>query len=553
MKHRLEYPVAIPEIFDRQALISSDTETSASTAIRALEAMDVDTVFGIPGVHTLALYDALTESTSIRHILTRHEQGAGFMADGYARATGKPGVALVITGPGVTNIATAVGQAYTDSSPVVVLSTNVEREYLDGMRGSLHDLKDQPALMATVTKWNARVTQPTEVAPTIIEALLRVQKGRELPVHVEIAKDVLDEEITSVNYDIFEQETDDFDLSLISEAVDVLRGAKRPVIYAGGGVIAAGASAELRVLAETLHAPVITSIQGKGSFDEMHPLSLGALWSAGNPIDDLVRKSDCLIVIGSKLGVQSTEHFRFPIPRHHIRVDIDEEELVRNATPTIAIHADAKHALRALTEDLARGASEWSEREMLDARATTEANAFGASRVEWLRAIRKGIPADGVIAWDMTMMSYVACGLFPVSEPRTWLFPHGYGTLGFALPAAIGAKIGRPEAAVACVVGDGGFQFTMQEVATAVQYRLGLPIIIFNDSTYSAVKDEQNRERNGNFIAVDLVNPDFVKLADAYGITGVRVTTPERLEREIAAALERDEPTILDVPIPGWV
>jgi acetolactate synthase-1/2/3 large subunit len=150
-------------------------------------------------------------------------------------------------------------------------------------------------------------------------------------------------------------------------------------------------------------------------------------------------------------------------------------------------------------------------------------------------------------------MSYVACGLFPVSQPRTWLFPHGFGTLGFALPAAIGAKVGRPEAAVACVVGDGGFQFTMQEIATAVQYRLGVPIIVFNDSTYSAVKDEQNRERDGNFIAVDLVNPDFVKLADAYGIPGVRATSPEMLEQEIASALERDLPTILDVPTPGWV
>jgi acetolactate synthase-1/2/3 large subunit len=545
--------VVTTDVNDLDVTAPARTKRAADAAIRALEAMGVETIFGIPGVHTLAFYDALHASDAIRHILTRHEQGAGFMADGYARATGRPGVALVITGPGVTNIATAVGQAYTDSSPVVVLSTNVEREYLDGMRGSLHDLKDQPALMATVTKWNARVTHPVEVAPTIIEAMLRAQKGRSQPVHVEIARDVLDEETESVDYEIYDQDDHEFDLSLAQDVVRVLRHAKRPVIYAGGGVIASGVTDELRTLAETLNAPVVNSIQGKGSFDETHPLSLGALWFPGNSIDDLLRTADCLIVIGSKLGVQSTEHFRFPIPENHIRIDIDEEELVRNATPSIAIHADAGVALRALLDGLEPGDSEWTEAEIREARTRTEATAFGADRVAWLQAIRSAIPSDGVIAWDMTMMSYVACGLFPVSQPRTWLFPHGFGTLGFALPAAIGAKVGRPEAAVACVVGDGGFQFTMQEIATAVQYRLGVPIIVFNDSTYSAVKDEQNRERDGNFIAVDLVNPDFVKLADAYGIPGVRVTSPEMLEQEIASALERDLPTILDVPIPGWV
>jgi acetolactate synthase-1/2/3 large subunit len=545
--------VVTTEVNDLDVAASTGSESAAVAAIRALETMDVETIFGIPGVHTLALYDALHSASSIRHIMTRHEQGAGFMADGYARATGRPGVALVITGPGITNIATAIGQAYTDSSPVVVLSTNVERAYLDGMRGSLHDLKDQPALMATVTNWNARVTRPDEVAPTIIEAMLRVQKGRTLPVHVEIARDVLDERIESVDYEIYEQEGPGFDLSVVQDAARVLRRAKRPVIYAGGGVIASGSTAELRMLAETLQAPVVNSIQGKGSFDEMHPLSLGALWYPGNPVDDLVRASDCLIVIGSKLGVQSTEHFRFPIPEDHIRIDIDDEELVRNAKPSIGIHANASIALRSLLDSLERGASEWTETEIGEARARTEATAFGADRVAWLQAIRKAIPSDGVVAWDMTMMSYVACGLFPVSQPRTWLFPHGFGTLGFALPAAIGAKLGRPDAAVACVVGDGGFQFTMQEIATAVQYQLGLPIIVFNDSTYSAVKEEQNRERDGNFIAVDLVNPDFVKLADAYGIPGVRVTSPEMLEQELALALERDLPTILDVPIPGWV
>ncbi|MEJ7837521.1 MAG: thiamine pyrophosphate-binding protein [Thermomicrobiales bacterium] len=530
----------------------SSKENAAEAAIHALEEMDVDTVFGIPGVHTLALYDALRSSVSIRHILARHEQGAGFMADGYARATGKPGVALVITGPGVTNISTAVGQAYTDSSPMLVLSTNVERKYLDGMRGSLHDLKDQPRLMSTLTKWNTRVTSPEQVGPTLIESLLHASKGRPGPVHVEIPKDILDESIDAVTFDIYEVDPAELDTESVNLAIEALRNARRPVVYAGGGVIAAGAHLELMELAERLNAPVVTSIQGKGSLPETHPQSLGALWSPGNPIDHLVRNADCMIVVGSKLGVQSTEHFTFPFPDTLIRIDIDPNEMIRNVQPSIEIHCDARAALLALESGIDRIASEWSIAEIQLARSSAENDAFGADRVAWLEAIRCAMPDDGIVAWDMTMMSYVACGLYKVTQPRTWLFPHGFGTLGFALPAAIGAKLGKPDTAVACVVGDGGFQFTMQEVATAVQYRIGLPIVIFNDSAYSAVKDEQARTREGNFIAVDLVNPDYVKLADAYGIAGIRATSPEILEREIEAALNRDLPTIIDVPIAGW-
>lgn len=529
------------------------SENAAEAAIHALEEMDVDTVFGIPGVHTLALYHALRGSDTIRHILARHEQGAGFMADGYARVTGKPGVALVITGPGVTNVSTAVGQAYTDSSPMLVLSTNVEREYLDGMRGSLHDLKDQPRLMSTLTKWNTRVTSPDQVGPTLIDSLLHASKGRPGPVHVEIPKDILDESIDVVSYEIYEEDPEALDTARIEAAIEALRQCRRPVIYAGGGVIAAGAHHQLRALAEQLGAPVVTSIQGKGSLPETHPLSLGALWSPGNPIDQLVRTSDCMLVIGSKLGVQSTEHFTFPFPEILIRIDIDPEEMNRNARPSIEIHGDASAALRALEAGIDRSASEWSIGEIQQARSAAEVVAFGADRVSWLEAIRDAVPDDGIVAWDMTMMSYVACGLYKVTRPRTWLFPHGFGTLGFALPAAIGAKLGKPDTAVVCVVGDGGFQFTMQEVATAVQYRIGLPIVIFNDSTYSAVKDEQARTREGNFIAVDLVNPDFVTFADAYGIPGIRASSPDMLKLEIEAALDRDLPTIIDVPITGWV
>jgi acetolactate synthase-1/2/3 large subunit len=535
---------------------TSAAATGAQLVIESLENHGVDTVFGIPGVHTLALYDALRDS-SIRHVLARHEQGVGFMADGYARATGKPGVAVVITGPGVTNIATAVGEAYTDSSPLLVISSNVERPYLDDMRGNLHDLKDQLAVMKAVTKWNARVTDANEVTCTMAEAFDRLESGRPLPVHVEVPLDVLDQKADGVPGTrdplIVVPEPD---ASKIDKAAALLASARRPLIYAGGGAISSGAAPFIRELAERLKAPVLTSIMGKGAIPEDHPLSLGALWSAGNIVDDYLKQADVVIVIGSKLGAQATDMFQMTLPENLIRVDIDPREMNLNAQPSTPLLGDAalvsERLVAALSDSVELSGVDQTD-EAKSVRNAAESNAWFAERRDYIDALRRSIPRDGILSTDMTMMSYVACGLYSVYEPRTFFFPSGFGTLGFALPAAIGAKIGRPEAAVVAVVGDGGFQYTMGDLGCAVQERLGLPIVIFNDSTYSAVKHAQKEERDGRYLAVDLVNPDYVKLADAYGIPGVRANSPAELERELGLAFARALPTIIDVPIAPWV
>lgn len=531
--------------------------TGAQAAIAQLEACGITTVFGIPGVHTLALYDALHDST-LTHILARHEQGAGFMADGFARATGEPAVALVITGPGVTNVATPIGQAYTDSSPVFVLSSNVQRDHLDMMRGNLHDLKDQRAIMRAVTKWNDRAIEPEDVPLKVAEAYAEMMHGRRMPVHLEIPIDVLDMPAVSpcIEMTASSSESPPADLAeQIAAAAEVLTCARKPLVYCGGGATSSAAGDSILSIAERLGAPIVTSIQGKGSVPDGHPLLCSALWTQGNGIDELAKEADALLVIGSRLGVQATELFNFPIPDTLIRIDIDPEEMTRNASPTVGIIGDAAIASAELSSALTRhdNASTWSQEEIDRARVAARETALGIDRVEWLDAIRAAIPDDGCVAWDMTMMSYVACYHFPVYEPRTFLFPTGFGTLGFALPAAIGAKVGLKDRAVAAVVGDGGYQFTMQELATAIQFRLGIPVIIFNDSTYSAVKDEQKQSRGARYSAVDLVNPDFVKLADAYGVPGVRVSSPDDLREAITGALTRDVPTIIDVPIAGWV
>jgi thiamine pyrophosphate-dependent acetolactate synthase large subunit-like protein len=520
-------------------------------AVRALEVNSVDTVFGIPGVHTLEIYDALVDS-SITHILARHEQGAGFMADGYARASGRPGVAIIITGPGITNVATPVGEAFTDSVPVFVLSSNVERAWAGEMLGHLHDLKDQLGVMAAVTKWNDRAMDVASIPAMINRAFFEMQSGRPRPAHVEVPIDVL-AEFGEVNVGpAIVPEAPEPSTSEVDRAVAEIDRAERIIIYAGGGAVSSGAGHAIDDLALRLGAPVVTSIMGKGSVSDRHPMALGHIWSEGNQVDQALRNADLAIVFGSKLGAQDTHYQAMPLPDRLIRVEIDRGEINRNYSPTLPILADARHAAEAFVTALRdRGIEKagWSADDVRRIRDGALATAWGKEQRPYVDALRDAIPDDGILITDMTMMSYVCCSLYPVYEPRTFFFPSGYGTLGYSLPAALGAKVAAPDRTVVAIIGDGGFQYTMQEVATAVQFELGVPIVIFNDSTYTAVKEAQAREHDRRYIAVDLVNPDFLKLAEAYGIPGVRAETPEALTLAIREASRRDLPTIIDTPI----
>lgn len=539
------------------------TETSkrirgGGAVFEALVANGVDTIFGIPGVHTLDIYDALLDSPEMHHILARHEQGAGYMADGYARATGKPGVALIVTGPGLTNISTAVGQAYADSAPVFVIATNQERRHLDLMVGNLHEMTDQLGFMKPITKWSRRVMEADDLPEMVAQALEALEAGRPRPVHIEIPIDLLAQEIEFPEIRLARHTPAPADAQLIARAAELIAGAQRVMIFAGGGAATDVAAPLVAELAGALGAPVITSVTGKGAIATDHPYSVGAFgyrWTADNPAADVMRASEVAIVVGSGLGVRTTLEGTMPLPAKLIHIDIDPAEVNGGLyEKTVGIVADAATALKQLLDAVITGpgpAARWTGQEVADIRnrLAQPADERAAGFLPYLAALRAGMERDAILVNDMTMMAYEGVRYFPVFEPRTYMFPRGFGTLGSAMPTALGAKIGRPDRQVVSIAGDGGFQFTMEEMGVAVHHGIPVQMVVFNDGTHSAVKAAQKRSYPGRFVAVDLVNPDYVKIAEAYGIEGVRADSPEQLTEALVRTRSKDEPTLIDVPI----
>jgi thiamine pyrophosphate-dependent acetolactate synthase large subunit-like protein len=533
------------------------TVRGGTALVKSLEANGVRTVFGIPGVHTLDAYDALIDSDYVDTILPRHEQGAGFMADGYYRASGKPGVALIVTGPGVTNVATAVGEAYADSSKVLIIATNLEREYLDSLEGNLHEIRDQMGIMEPITKWSKRVMSAQEIPGSIAEALHQLDVGRPRPVYLEIPLDVLAEECEIEDLPVAQPHIDEPDPAQVNAAAEKIRAGGKLLVFAGGGTVSEEASEALTEFAELTGAVVFTSLMGKGSIAEDHPRALGSFgyrWSADSPIVPFMAGSDTCLAIGTGLGLRTTASGTMPLPNSLIHVDLDANEFNKRYQADVAIQANAAATLRALIDNIKQFGGpkdQWTVEEIASGRDANFAPADerAARYVPYLHALRTAIPRDGVVVNDMTMMSYEAARYFPVYEPHTYTFPRGFGTLGSSLPTAIGAKVARPDRQVVSINGDGGVQFTLTELGAAVHHKIPVAFVIFNDSTHTAVKAAQQRTYPGRFIDVDLVNPDYVKIAEAYGIQGMRAESPEQLTSMLKDAMRGNEPVIIDVPI----
>ena len=529
----------------------SATMTGAEAAIALLEHAGIEVVFGIPGKYNMPLYDAVRRSGSLRAFSVRHEQGAAFAADGYARATGRPAALLLLPGCGVTNAMTALGEAYWDSSPVLVIATEVSSEYIGAGHGLLHELPGQFEVLDTVTKFSERVTDPASLPGAFSRAFGALFGGRPRPVQVEVPLDVQTEPVKLDTLPDLAGRSVVPSGAEISRAARLLGRAERPLLYAGGGVVSGEAGRELVELAELLQAPVITTGMGAGSIPGDHPLSCGVAWEAATDMRPLIRTSDAFLAVGTRFNEGMTYGWEMPVPATSIRIDIDPGEHARTPVPvSLSLLGDARSTLRALLDALApmerrvRPAPEMAVR--MDHLRRDHRRKLGRT-APWMDALRSAMPRETIVAADMSLFWADMIGCFPFYEPRTSLFPWGYGTLGFGVPAAIGAKLGCPDRPVAAVVGDGAMLFTGAELATAVQYHLNIPFVVANNNSYGMIRMQQE-ERFGARVGVDLVNPDFVAYARSFGALGDRVDTPDGLGISLQKALAAELPTVIEVP-----
>ena len=517
--------------------------STGEALVGLLEAYGVDTIFGIPGVHNIEMYRALPRS-KIKHVLVRHEQGAGFMADGYARATGRPGVCFTITGPGLLNILTPMAQAWSDSSNVLVISSALDMVDSAQGRGRLHEMIDQRAAAASVTALNMRAYTPKDVRDGLARAFAHFASQRPRPAYLEIPLDMLkvpagDGWTARPRPRRALPQPDQ-----IEAAVQRLNAAKRPIIILGGGALDAGAAAI--AIAEKLNAPILTTTAGKGAIPEDHLLCMGyRLGFAAAP--GFIRSSDAILCAGSQLS-ETDFWAEVVIDKNLIRIDLDADSLARPHTAEIAIQADAKASLEAIAEGLARhdGGKRAFSKNPKDDVDWVVSGANRAVIIKVLKVIREALPRDTIVCSDMTQIAYVANHEFPVFEPHTWLHPVGFGTLGFALPAGIGAKFGQPDKPVAVLIGDYGLQYTLNEIGTAVEHRLPLVILLWNNEQLGAIHD--NMVQHGiQPNAVHLRNPDFQALARAYGAHAERPANLKALSTAIASALAAEGPTLIEM------
>ena len=535
----------------------AERRTGGQAVVAALKAHGVDTVFGIPGAHTLAIYDALRDESGIRNVVVRQEGGAGYMADGYARARGKPGVVLTVTGPGATNALTAVGGAYSDSSPLLVISSQIPREHLGKGQGFLHEMRDQRSAFAAVTDWTARVEHAEEIGPTINAAMAHFAQGRPTPAYIEIPLDILDEEVDGPESiaPMPTQPRPIADPEALGRAAAMLLAAERPVIYAGWGVISADASEPLIRLAEHLGAPVATSIKAKGAIPDQHPLCLGCAWAAEVRESPALTEADMMLAIGTRFTLRTAAWGRVPIPPTLIQIDADETALGRTVPVDLGLVGDAKDLLERLLALVTAGTQAHRRdprtlagyREAIRARIDSAVAERSPLAHEVLLALRQVMPANAIVTGDNCLFCFWAGRYLPIEQPRGWQFPMQFCTLGFALPAAIGAKMACPERPVVALCGDGGFMFTCQELMTAVSLGLNLPVVVFNDAAYGSVRENQTKRYGGRHTAVGLDTPDFPALARAYHAHGVRVERPSDLVGALTDAWAADRPTLIEL------
>jgi acetolactate synthase-1/2/3 large subunit len=505
-------------------------------------------VFGMPGSHSTTIYDAIGRQGTIATILVRNEQAGAFAADGYARATGRPGVVCTTAGPGATNALTGLAEAWADSVPLLLISGQVNADRMHQECGAYHEI-DLDALVRPITKWSATARSAAEVPALVDRAFEALTSGRPRPAALILPQDLMRQETAAPIAAPAETRRKAPTLlpaearAAITEGAALLARAERPIVLAGGGALWGNAADQVRAVAERLGAPVITSLNGKGLLDERDPLSLGHARSARARV--VLPHADAMLAVGCRFTEVMTDWRRMPVPRALVQIDLDPEQIGMNHPVAVGIVADAREALAELLRALPTG----SDRPERWGTLWEDARRARPERPEWLiETLRDSLPDDAPLFTDACEIGYRLHADYPAHGPRQFFYPSNYIALGWGFPAAIGASVARPEVPVVSVSGDGGFVMTAQELATAVRYQLRLIAIVHNDSAYGAIKNIQKRVHEARYRDVDLNNPDFLQLAAAFGVPAFRAPDAESLRQALRAGLDRAGPTLIEVP-----
>jgi acetolactate synthase-1/2/3 large subunit len=529
--------------------------TGGEAVVEALKREGVEYLFSIPGVQIMSVYDALYGEKDLRLVVVRHEQTALYMADGYARVQGKPGVGLVVPGPGVQNTLAALGTAYACSSPVLLVAGQVETKDLGRDGGALHEVNDQLDMVRPVTKWCKRVLRVEEIPGAIREAMRQMAMGRPRPTEVEIPWDTMRSsgEVEFSPPQI--QPRKDPDQEVVRRAADLLARAQKPLIWAGGGAIVSDSSPEMKDLAEALGAPVATTAQGKGVIPENHPLSLGGAYYGFGPVRWAMPEADVVLTVGTRITWQQARPATaLRPPQKLIHLDADPSMIGMHYPAEVAMVADAKAALKALVEEVRKRKvhkERWPHAELDQFRKKHQywLQEKAPLQLQVLKAVREELADDSIFVCGVTNIGYWANLAYEVRRPRTFITSSYFATLGYSFPTALGAKMAAPDRQVVCVVGDGGFLYACGELATAVRYGINLVTLVFNDQAFGSTKSDQMVNFQGRVVGTEVNNPDFARLAELFGAKGLKAA-PGQLGKVLREALEIKKPVVIEVPLP---
>ena len=520
--------------------------TGAEALVAQLRAEGVEVVFGLPGIQLMQVLDALHGEPDIRFVTTRHEQATTYMADGYARTSGRPGTALVVPGVGVYNAGAGLATAYACSSPVFLLAGQIEQHGIGKGLSLTHEIDDQLDLVRPITKSAERILSADELPGAVRRAFATMLDGRTRPVEIEVPPEVFAAATDAPVVTPVPAAPHEPDPELVVRAAELLRSAREPMLVAGGGVVLGDASAAFTAVAEALQATVVNTREGKGAIDERHPLFVGTAW-VNRRLRPVLERADVILAVGTRyqgVGLAPGQCL--------VHVDVDPGELGKHATPEIAIEGDARRTLELLLEELDRqgppAADRTAERRAAKADVDAQLATIGP-QVEMVRALRRGIPEDGILGVGTTTVGYMCHLSYPVYGPRTYLTSSYMGTLGYCYPTSLGAKVANPDRPVVSINGDGGFLFTSSELATAVQYGINVVAVVFNDDAYGNTNRDQLDNFGGRVIGTELVNPDFAKYAEAFGAVGVKLRGVDQLEGALREGLADDRPVVIELPM----